>query len=245
MSFSPQQIARVQQAQDVLGYTFNDISLLVTAFTHPSAVEENPIQLSYERLEFLGDSILGAIVADEAFRRYPNLNEGGLTRIKVSLVSGATLSKIADRLGFAQYIVFGSSERGTGKRGLHSALENVYEAVVAALYLDGGIVQARNFVAETLFDYMSIDLAKEPENPKSALQEKLQTCGITPTYELVETVGPPHDRTFKAQVLAENVVLALSVGRTKKEAESNAANLALKDMADQDVLSYVKNKAAE
>ena len=94
---------------------------------------------------------------------------------------------MAAELGFADIIVFGSSETGTGKRGLHSALENVYEAIVAALYLDGGLETATAFVERTLIPRMSLDMAKEPENPKSALQEKLQEDGITPTYKLVET----------------------------------------------------------
>ena len=130
-------------------------------------------------------------------------------------------------LGFADVIVFGSSETGTGKRGLHSALENVYEAVVAALYLDGGIGAAQEFVERTLIPRMSLDMAREPENPKSALQEKLQENGITPTYKLVETQGPPHDRTFVAQVFAGTQGLARGTGRTKKEAESQAAKSTL------------------
>ena len=108
------------------------------------------MKFSYERLEFLGDSILGAIVATIAFHQFPDLDEGGLTRIKVALVSGASLSEVAEKLGFADVIVFGSSETGTGRRGLHSALENVYEAVVAALFLDGGLDAAWAFVDRTL-----------------------------------------------------------------------------------------------
>ena len=128
----------LDEVEHVLDYQFKDPTLLLAALTHPSAVEGHSLRDSYERLEFLGDSILGAVVADRAFHAYPKVDEGGLTRIKVSLVSGASLSKTAEGLGFADFIIFGSSETGTGKRGLHSALENVYESVVAALYLDGG-----------------------------------------------------------------------------------------------------------
>ena len=200
---------------------------LLSAITHPSAIEGKPVKYSYERLEFLGDSILGALVAEAAFHAYPDLDEGGLTRIKVSLVSGASLSRIAENLGFADFIIFGQSEQGTGRRGLNSALENVYEAVVAALYLDGGLEPARTFVKRTLITQMSASMATEPENPKSALQEKLQEEGITPTYKLVETQGPPHDRTFITQVYAGLQALASGVGRTKKESESQAAASAL------------------
>ena len=218
MTLTDEQRSKLDKAQDILQYRFANEHFLLAAVTHPSAVEGRAIKYSYERLEFLGDSILGAIVATEAFERFHDLDEGGLTRIKVALVAGSTLADV---------IVFGSSETGTGKRGLHSALENVYEAVVGALYLDGGIEAARAFVARTLFPQMSAELALEPENPKSALQEKLQEDGITPTYKLVETQGPPHDRTFVAQVFAGSQGLALGTGRTKKEAESQAAKSTL------------------
>ena len=207
---------KLDKAEKILGHEFSDRSLLLTALTHPSAAEGHSISDSYERLEFLGDSILGAIVSYEAYHAYPNLDEGGLTRIKVSLVSGASLSEVGKELGLADCIFFGSSERGTGRRGLHSALENVYESLVASLFLDGGINAAASFVKRTLIVRMSEDMAKEPENPKSVLQERLQEDGITPTYRLVETQGPPHDRTF-----------AKGVGRTKKESESQAAKSAL------------------
>ena len=218
---------KLDAAQDILQYRFKDESLLLAAITHPSAIEGRPVKYSYERLEFLGDSILGALVAYVAFSRYRDLDEGGLTRIKVALVSGTSLAQVAESLGFADVIVFGSSETGTGKRGLHSALENVYEAVVAALLLDGGEEEAMKFVKRTLIPRMSEDMAMEPENPKSALQERLQEDGITPTYKLVETQGPPHDRTFVAQVFAGDQGLARGMGRTKKEAESQAAKSTL------------------
>ncbi len=226
-ALNDEQRKNYEAAQRIIGHTFRDEQLLLSAITHPSANEGRSVKYSYERLEFLGDSILGAIVASIAFNRFHDLDEGGLTRIKVALVSGASLSDVAQGLGFADIIMFGSSEQGTGRRGLHSALENVYEAVVAALYLDGGLEVARGFVERTLIDRMSLELANEPENPKSALQEKLQEDGITPTYKLVDTQGPPHDRTFVAQVFAGDLGLAQGTGRTKKEAESQAAKSTL------------------
>ena len=232
MSMTPEQESKLARAQEIVGHTFENTQYLLSAITHPSATEGRAVKFSYERLEFLGDSILGALVASTAFHRFPDLDEGGLTRIKVALVSGASLSGVAEKLGFADIIVFGSSETGTGRRGLHSALENVYEAVVAALYLDGGVDVAGAFVERTLIPKMSLSLAREPENPKSALQEKLQEGGITPTYKLVETQGPPHDRTFVAQVYAGDKGLAQGVGRTKKEAESQAAKSTLARLSE-------------
>jgi ribonuclease-3 len=245
MSLTPEQRSKLDLAQRILQYDFQDEGLLLPALTHPSAVEGRSVKYSYERLEFLGDSILGGIVANAAFHSYPNLDEGGLTRIKVSLVSGSSLSRVAEKLGFADMIIFGMSERGTGKRGLHSALENVYEAVVAALYLDGGLEAASRFVYRTLVEHMSIDMAREPENPKSVLQEKLQEEGITPTYRLVETQGPPHDRTFVTQVFAGVQALARGVGRTKKESESSAASSALELLGLKGGSSYEEKERAK
>ena len=245
MILTEEQEQKLARAQEILDYRFDSEHLLLSAITHPSATEGKSVKYSYERLEFLGDSILGAIVAAIAFHRFHDLDEGGLTRIKVALVSGASLSDVADRLGFADVIVFGSSETGTGKRGLHSALENVYEAVVAALYLDGGIGAAQEFVERTLIPRMSLDMAREPENPKSALQEKLQEDGITPTYKLVETQGPPHDRTFVAQVFAGTQGLARGTGRTKKEAESQAAKSTLARLGEFFGLGVAEETRAE
>ena len=240
-----EQRRRLDRAQEIIGYTFNNEQLIRSAITHPSAAEGRSVRYSYERLEFLGDSILGAIVASIAFHRFVDLDEGGLTRVKVALVSGSCLADVAQKLGFADVIMFGSSETGTGRRGLHSALENVYEAVVAALYLDGGMEAATVFVERTLIDRMSIDLAREPENPKSALQEKLQEDGITPTYRLVETQGPPHDRTFVAQVFAGDHGLAQGTGRTKKEAESQAAKSTLARLGEFFGLGLTDDERAE
>jgi ribonuclease-3 len=218
---------RIERTEEILAYTFEDKTLLLRALTHPSAAEENPIRDSYERLEFLGDSLLGSFIALTIFDLFPDLDEGGLTRIKVSLVSGGMLSQRAEELGFADLIIFGSSERGTGKRGLSSALENIFEALTAAIALDGGMEQARAWVMRSLGDYISSDIAAEPTNPKSVLQEILQEGRITPTYELVETSGPPHARTFTCTVLADGVVIGCGSGHTKKDAEAHAATEAL------------------
>ena len=245
LNITSEQREKLDAMQDILQYRFNSESLLLAAITHPSATEGRSVKYSYERLEFLGDSILGAIVATLAFHEYHEIDEGGLTRIKVALVSGSSLSDVASHLGFADCIVFGLSEAGTGRRGLHSALENVYEATVAALYLDGGLDAAVKCVKRTLIPRMSIDMAREPENPKSALQEKLQEDGITPTYKLIDTQGPPHDRTFVAQVFAGDKGLAQGTGRTKKEAESQAARTTLERLGEFFGLGLTPEEKAE
>ena len=243
--YSVEELERIDRAQRIIGYTFKSQRLILSAITHPSAAEGKPVQYSYERLEFLGDSVLGVIVAMAAFEKFKDLDEGGLTRIKVALVAGSTLSEVADELGFTDIIIFGDSEVGTGKRGMHSALENVYEAVVAALYIDGGFNVAREFIGRTLLPRMTREYAAKPENPKSMLQEKLQTEGITPTYKLVETQGPPHDRTFVSAVFAGVQSLARGVGRTKKESESKAAAQALKQLDQQRKAEAKAAKKAE
>ena len=123
---------RVAHIEEICGHKFRNRNLVVAAITHPSAVEGKPVWTSYERLEFLGDSILGAIVATDLFEKFHEMDEGELTRLKISLVSGKTLSAVADKLGIGSCIVFGESEMGTGARGMHSALENVYESVETA-----------------------------------------------------------------------------------------------------------------
>jgi ribonuclease-3 len=181
-------------------------------------------------LEFLGDSLLGAFIAQTIYDRFPALDEGGLTRIKVSLVSGSMLSERARELGLAELIIFGSSEQGTGKRGLSSALENVFEALVAALALDGVEEVARAWVRRVLDTHIREDLAAEPESPKSLLQEILQVRRITPTYELVDALGPPHARTFTCNVLSEGRVIGSGCGHSKKDAEAKAAAAALANL---------------
>lgn len=233
MSIIPEEAIgrKVALAEDILGYTFHDKEVLIAALTHPSALEDEGVERSYERLEFLGDSLVGAFVAAAVFERYPRMDEGGMTRVKVQLVSGVSLSEVSRKLGLTEAIVFGGSETGTGKRGLHSALENVYESLVAALYLDGGLDAARAWVHETLVPLMSESMALEPENPKSSLQEVLQEHHVTPAYETLEVDGPPHDRRFTCAVMDGEQRLGTGIGRSKKEAEAAAAQDALDHMA--------------
>ena len=215
---------RVAGAERVCGHRFARRELIVSALTHPSAAEGRPVSASYERLEFLGDSILGAIVATDLFERFPGMDEGQLTQAKISLVSGKMLSSVAERLGIAPLIVMGESERGTGERGMHSALENVYEALVGALYLDAGYVPAHDFVARTLGPEVSPALAVKPISPKSRLQEVTQRewhCG--PAYELVGEEGPAHDPTFTSVVSVEGRRIGRGSGPSKKSSESAAA----------------------
>jgi ribonuclease-3 len=228
---SDDRTTRIALAESILGHTFHDKDLVQRALTHPSAVEGRNPEAYYERLEFLGDSIVGFLIAEELYARFPSMDEGGLTRIRVSVVSRTALGLVAAKLGLADAIVVGQSERGTGGRGLKSALGNVYEALVAALYLDAGMSEAGRWVLATLGPLISEDVAASLENPKSALQEMLQARGEAPVYQLVSQEGPPHARTFKLEVLVDGKVMGSGCGHTKKDAEAAAAAAAMERLA--------------
>ncbi len=219
--------ASVRIAEKAVGHRFADRALLTRALTHPSAVEARDESVYYERLEFLGDSVLGFLVAEEVFRRYPDMDEGGMTRLKVSVVNGAVLAAVSAELGLTDAIIVGESERGTGGRGLTRALENVYESLVAALYLDAGLDVTRAWVLKTLGPRIDERSAEVPESPKSRLQELTQADGIAPVYRLLGHEGPPHDRTFSVAVEIGGSVAGEGSGRSKKEAEAAAATAAL------------------
>lgn len=222
---SPERFAR---AEALLQYTFSDKLLLERALTHPSAVEDLPVWHSYERLEFLGDSILGFVVADLLYECFADADEGELTQAKVALVSGKMLSQCALDLGLASLIIMGESERGTGARGMTSALENVFESLVGALYLDGGLDVARNFIHTHLAPHVHRSLTTQPLSPKSYLQEVLQKeRHATPVYRLIHTEGPAHDPCFTSVVYCEDRPLGRGKGSSKKASESAAAEDAL------------------
>ena len=223
--------ARVREIERICDHEFVDEELVVSALTHASAAEGKPVTASYERLEFLGDSVLGALVASSLYRQFPLMDEGGLTRIKTALISGKTLAKVAEGLGMAPLIVFGESELGTGARGMRKALEDVYEAIIGALYVDAGAEAARSFVERTLMPLMEPSLAKHPISWKSRLQEVAQRdfrCG--PTYKIVGEEGPAHTPTFTAVAIIESRRVGRGKGHTKKEAEASAANDALRNL---------------
>lgn len=227
---------RIEHIERICNHTFANRELITAAITHPSAVEHLPVSASYERLEFLGDSILGAIVATDLFERFRDMDEGKLTRLKISLVSGKTLSRVSEELGIGECIVFGESEKGTGARGLHAALENVYESVVGALYLDGGYDVTHEFVSRTLGPHMVPELAERPVSPKSRLQEITQReMRCAPEYRLEGEQGPAHSPTFTSVVLVEGRRVGRGMGSSKKEAESVAAADAITRLAEEGV----------
>ena len=219
---------RIKRIEEIVGHHFADENLIISAITHPSAAEGKAVSASYERLEFLGDSVLGGMIAIDVYKRFPAMDEGELSMLKIALVSGEMLSDVAAGLGIGELILLGESEKGTGARGMRSALENVYEALVGALYLDGGYDVAHEFVSRTLHPRITPDLARHVVPAKSRLQEVIQRdYRVGPTYKLEGESGPAHSPTFTSVVLVEGRRVGRGSGSTKKESQANAAADAL------------------
>ena len=221
--------ARLERVEELLGRRFADRALLKQALTHASATEGSP-ENDYERLEFLGDSIVGFLIANAVFERYPALSEGDLTKLRVAVINGSFLSEVMAERGFAELIIFGASEQGMGSRGLPSALEDIYESLTAALYLDGGLQEAKRWVLETLGPYLTLELLATAVSPKSRLQEIMQDQGRQVSYAIVGAEGPAHAPCFTAAALVDGVEKARGSGSSKKEAESAAAALVLEGL---------------
>jgi ribonuclease-3 len=214
--------------EERLGYQFRDRSLLENALTHSSYANEHRDAgiTSNERLEFLGDSVLGMVVADHLYRAYPNRPEGELTRTRAALVCESSLVEVARALELGRYLRLGKGEDGDGGRERPSILADATEAVLAAIYLDGGITQARRVIRALI-------LTNEEElgasrDYKTILQELVQReSGRTLTYRLVRAEGPDHAKRFSVEVELNGKSVGAGVGRTKKAAEQNAAKAAI------------------
>jgi len=212
---------------EALGYTFKDIALLETALTHPSAPRAGGGMPDYQRLEFLGDAVLELCVSRMLFDRFPDAKEGALTTMRASLVKKGTLSRVAKTLRLGDYIDMSPCDRDYGASSSDSVLCDVFEAVLAAIYLDGGIVKANAFVKRSL---KGIDPEEEASagNSKSALQEFLQSRGqATPKYHMIEVKGHPHAPLFGVIAVSGDRILGRGTGPSKKAAQQDAARAAL------------------
>ncbi len=215
-----------------LGYRFKDRGLLEHALTHKSKAHEDPSGgvADNESLEFLGDAVLGLVVADALFRSFPAYNEGQKSKIKANLVSTASLAEMAEQLGLGGHMILGRGEEKTGGRRKQALLADTCEALIAAIYLDGGLDPVRTFLVREFAS--GIEDAKQPEyfgrDHKSRLQERLQARGRPlPLYRVSGEVGPDHRKLFHVEVFVGDELIAQGVGRTKKEAEQEAAKLGL------------------
>ncbi len=215
-----------------LGYRFRDRARLDHALTHRSfAYEQGGDALdSYERLEFLGDALLGFLVSDRLFRVDPGASEGLLTRRKQVVVRTDCLAAIAAELGLGEVLRLGRGEIATGGRSKASLLADAFEAVLGAVYVDGGLRAARSFVSRHLRERLVHAASAEhvAEDYKTRLQERIQARRrATPSYRVVSSSGPDHDRRFVAEVVVENRVLGVGEGASRKRAEQMAAKAAL------------------
>ena len=217
----------MHKLEEKLGYRFRDISLLENALTHSSYANEHKEGLeSNERLEFLGDSVLGMVVADYLYRKCP-LPEGDLTRLRAGLVCEGNLVLVAQELGLGEYLKLGKGEELGGGRTRPSIQADAVEAVLAAVYLDGGIAAARRIIQHFILDHIS-RVHEATKDNKTALQEIIQRkSGQSLTYALVEEHGPDHAKVFKMQVLLNGKPIGTGEGRSKKEAEQAAAKDAI------------------
>lgn len=216
-----------------LQYKFKDINLLKQALTHSSFAYENKVR-SNEKLEFLGDSILEFVSSEYIYKKYPKLTEGEMTKVRASVVCGESLSKVARKNNVGEFLYLGKSEKISGGQNRKAVLEDAVEAIIAAIYLDGGIESAKKFIFDNLEE--EIDKATKHvgvKDYKTVLQEILQKNGtVNIEYEITNEQGPDHDKTFYAQVKLDGKVLAKGEGKSKKVAEMHAAQKALQEMED-------------
>jgi ribonuclease-3 len=213
--------ARISELQAQLGYAFNDPSLLVRALTHASASSV----ASNERLEFLGDRVLGLVIAERLHREYPDETEGLLALKFNALARGEACAAAAEAAGLSAYVVLASSEAASGGRQKAAILAGVCEAVIAALYLDGGLAAARTFIERYWAEYMK-SLASDMRDPKTTLQEWAQSRAAgrgMPIYRMVKREGPDHAPHFWVEASVNGEAPEIGEGRSKREAEQAAA----------------------
>jgi ribonuclease-3 len=222
-----------------IGYRFRDRGLLEHALTHRSRVHEDASGgvFDNESMEFLGDSVLGFVIADMLFREFPQHNEGHKSKLKASLVSAASLARLGEAINLGEFLILGRGEEKTGGRRKRAIIADCYEALIAAVYLDGGIDAARSFIERQFASLIAEarrtgTAAAFTDDWKSALQEWLQSRGRgLPAYRLAAEIGPDHHKRFLVEVLVDGAPIAQAEGRSKKEAAQAAARAALESLA--------------
>ena len=216
--------------QKIIGYNFNNPSLLIAALTHTSRESLNATGSTFERMEFLGDSILGLIVSEELFLEYPEYSEGELSKLKSKIVSRKMLALISSKLKLKEYIIFNTDSAGKG--GLNSVLSNTMESLICAIYLDGNLETARKFIKQFILkDYPKYLIKGNLTDYKSKLQEYTQAkFHATPDYYILKVEGPEHEKMFTIQVTIKNKIFGIGKGNSKKEAQQDAAKHACKQL---------------
>jgi ribonuclease-3 len=223
-------LTSIDKLQSTIGVRFNNPATLEQALTHSSYINENPAGNAgdNERMEFLGDALLNLFVAEQLYRDFPDLPEGKLTEIRVSMIRQDKLAEKALQLELGEYLLMGRGEDTSGGREKRNNLADAYEALTAAIYLDQGFEEARSFVlAGFAVDVEAVRGGKQSHNFKAMLQELTQAEFKTlPEYEIIESTGPDHDKIFCVSVSLGDVLLAIGSGKTRKAAESEAARAA-------------------
>ncbi|MCB0060808.1 MAG: ribonuclease III [Caldilineaceae bacterium] len=241
--------ADIAKLQESLPIQFNDISLLQRAFIHRSylneVTEENDLA-DNERLEFLGDAVLGFVVSEELFTTFPEFQEGPLTNLRAALVRRETLSKLATQLNLGDYLWLGNGEEDSGGRDRPATLCAVFEALVGAIYIDQGTDAVRHFVLPlTNRELIQTKQAALGKDAKSRMQEYVQReFNVTPRYKETESSGPDHDKTFVMTVTVSGKVYGVGEGRSKGEATQSAAAMGLLNL-QQHAPEYVPNPELE
>ena len=217
----------MEALEQTIAYTFRDRSLLRTALTHSSYANEHGCA-SNERLEFVGDSVLGLVTAQHLYDRFPDMPEGKMTRLRAELVCEQSLWDVAERLELGRWLLLGRGEESSGGRTRHSILADCVEAVIAAIYLDGGMEPAARFITEHVLSKLDDGVSALMRDWKTELQELIQRKpGRTLSYAMTGESGPDHLKCFSAAVSMNGTVIGAGEGRTKKEAEQAAAKAAL------------------
>ncbi|RKM57069.1 ribonuclease III [Butyrivibrio sp. X503] len=223
----------ISKFEGLIGYTFKDKNLLIQAFTHSSFVNEQRINKKpdYERLEFLGDAVLEMISSEFLYKTYPDKKEGEMSKIRASLVCEPALSYDAGQLDIKSYIQLGKGEEHTGGRNKDSIIADVVEAVIGALFLDGGLSEAKRFIDKYILT--NTESLEKYRDSKSQLQELAQSMKHKEIrYEICGEDGPEHDKIFKVRVYVADKIMGEGTGKTKKAAEQNAAYQAILVLRD-------------
>lgn len=240
---SKQRLEQLAALQERIEYRFSDITLLDTALTHTSCVKGDGKGLSHnERLEYLGDAVLELCVTEQIYRQYPKWSEGTMTRARASIVCEPALYSVAKELALQQYLLLGHGEELTGGRDKPSILSDALEALIGAIYLDGGYGNASAFILR-FSKQMLADAAENStsKDDKSMLQEYVQKNHLGQLqYKLIAATGPDHKKTFQMQVSIENEMLGEGIGKSKQEAGQHAAREALAKLTGKAGANYQK-----
>lgn len=226
----------IDQFEEDLGYSYIDKEILLLALTHSSYANENRVEKlqSNERLEFLGDAVLNIIISEYIYSNNESLSEGELTKVRANIVCEASLEKCAEEVKVGKYLLLGKGEEITGGRTRISILSDAFEALIGSIYLDGGLNSAREFVLKRMKSIIE-EATKGTSfvDYKTQLQEIVQkNAGDKVFYEIVDEKGPDHNKVFISQVLVSDRVLGSGEGKSKKEAEQNAARAALEKLVE-------------